>query len=185
MEELAEASIEDTDGAGLQPAIALRRPRGQVRQERTTCYYRGFKYTRAWASSRKIAYRCSRFRTGCRATMAFTIATMGYSAVRSHTCRAAVPAVGRLQDVTTATMNRADTLAIEQIDLPARLIWEALRDEFYGSGNGNVLPVPVEIPEDIADDSDSDEPLALEHASDSSLNEESNDDEEEGTGFSV
>ncbi|KAF1777665.1 hypothetical protein GQ600_19694 [Phytophthora cactorum] len=80
MEELAEASIEDTDGAGLQPAIALRRPRGQVRQERTPCYYRGLKYTRAWASSRKIAYRCSRFRTGCRATMEFTIATMGYSA---------------------------------------------------------------------------------------------------------
>ncbi|KAG3149957.1 hypothetical protein PI126_g11760 [Phytophthora idaei] len=180
-------------------------------------------------------------------------ATMGYSAVRSHTCRAAVPAVSRLQDVTTAMMNRADTLAIEQVALPARLIWEALRYEFYGSGNGNVvrglsemqvqrriyrarhqhfsgdvhgaveipplslalneavsffqfhyrladvprgrvrrapreriqLPVPVEIPEDIADDSDSDEPLALEHASDSSLNEESNDDEEEGTGFSV
>ncbi|KAG3247896.1 hypothetical protein PI124_g7427 [Phytophthora idaei] len=155
-------------------------------------------------------------------------ATMGYSAVRSHTCRAAVPAVSRLQDVTTAMMNRADTLAIEQVALPARLIWEALRYEFYGSGNGNVvrglsemqvqrriyrarhqhfsgdrladvprgrvrrapreriqLPVPVEIPEDIADDSDSDEPLALEHAPDSSLDEESNDDEEEGTGFSV
>ncbi|KAG2960603.1 hypothetical protein PC119_g26341 [Phytophthora cactorum] len=47
------------------------------------------------------------------------------------------------------------------------------------------LPVPVEIPEDIADDSDEDEPLALEHASDSSLDEESNDDEDEGTGFSV
>ncbi|KAG3147235.1 hypothetical protein PC128_g23833 [Phytophthora cactorum] len=139
MEELAEASIEDTDGAGLQPDIALRRPRGQVRQERTTCYYRGFKYARAWASSRKNAYRCSRFCTGCRATMAFTIATMGYSAVRSHICRAAVPAVGRLQYVTTVMMNRADTLAIEQVALPARLIWEALRDEFYGSGNGNVV----------------------------------------------
>ncbi|KAF1788280.1 hypothetical protein GQ600_9328 [Phytophthora cactorum] len=37
MEELAEASIEDTDGAGLQPAIALHRPRGQVRQGRTRC----------------------------------------------------------------------------------------------------------------------------------------------------
>ncbi|KAG2874159.1 hypothetical protein PC114_g25433 [Phytophthora cactorum] len=47
------------------------------------------------------------------------------------------------------------------------------------------LPVPVEIPEDIADDSDEDEPLALEHASDSSLDEESNDDEDEGTGFSI
>ncbi|KAG2791735.1 hypothetical protein PC116_g28903 [Phytophthora cactorum] len=47
------------------------------------------------------------------------------------------------------------------------------------------LPVPIGIPEDIADDSDSDEPLALKHASDSSLDEESNDDEEEGTSFSV
>ncbi|KAF1787173.1 hypothetical protein GQ600_12061 [Phytophthora cactorum] len=96
MEELAEASIKDTDGAGLQPDIALRRLRGQVRQERTACYYRDFKYTRALASSRKIAYRCSRFRTGCRATMEFTIATMDYSAVRSHTCRTVVSAVGRL-----------------------------------------------------------------------------------------
>ncbi|KAG2772056.1 hypothetical protein Pcac1_g16936 [Phytophthora cactorum] len=178
MEELAEASIEDTDGAGLQLDIALRRPEDKC----VKSYYRRFNYTRAWASSRKIAYRCSRFRTGCRATMEFTIATMGYSAVRSHTCRAAVPAVGRLQDVTTAMMNRADTLAIEKVALPACLIWEALGDEFYGSGNGNVrladvprgrvrrapreriqLPVPVEITEDIADDSD----------------------EEEGTGFSV
>ncbi|KAG2788156.1 hypothetical protein PC129_g17678 [Phytophthora cactorum] len=71
--------------------------------------------------------------------MEFTITTMGYSVVRSHTCRAAVPAVGRLQDVTTAMMNGADTLAIEQVALPARLIWEALRDGFYGSGNGNVV----------------------------------------------
>ncbi|KAG2916481.1 hypothetical protein PC119_g18756 [Phytophthora cactorum] len=135
MEELAEASIEDTDGAGLQLDIALRR----LEDKCVKSYYRRFNYTRAWASSRKIAYRCSRFRTGCRATMEFTIATMGYSAVRSHTCRAAVPAVGRLQDVTTAMMNRADTLAIEKVALPACLIWEALGDEFYGSGNGNVV----------------------------------------------
>ncbi|KAG3252150.1 hypothetical protein PI124_g3249 [Phytophthora idaei] len=63
-------------------------------------------------------------------------------------------------------------------DVPRRRVRRAPREQIQ-------LPVPVEIPEDIADDSDSDEPLALEHASDSSLNEESNDDEEEGTGFSV
>eukprot|EP00644_Phytophthora_capsici_P003990 jgi/Phyca11/108303/e_gw1.15.667.1 len=131
-------TTQDSVEATVEVGTAHRRPRGQGRQERTTCYYRGFKYTRAWASSRKIAYRCSRFRQGCRGTMEFSIASMAYSVGRPHTCRVAV--VGsRLEDVTAVMMNRVDVLAIEQVALPARRIWEALREEFYGTENGNVV----------------------------------------------
>ncbi|ETO73592.1 hypothetical protein F444_10500, partial [Phytophthora nicotianae P1976] len=139
MEGLAEVPHEDTARVGAPPGFVHRHPRGQARQERTTCFYRGFKYTRAWTSSRKIAYRCSRFRSGCRGTLEFTIATMGFSAVRPHTCRDAVPAPGRIEDVTMEMMSQADALAIEQVARPARQIWEALRDEFYGAANGNVV----------------------------------------------
>ncbi|OWZ18125.1 hypothetical protein PHMEG_0007840 [Phytophthora megakarya] len=73
------------------PSIGTRPNR---REERTTCYYRGYKHTKAWGSSRKIVYRCSQFRKGCRGTIEYTIATMGYSSVRPHTCSNAVVASG-------------------------------------------------------------------------------------------
>lgn len=99
--------------------------------ERTTCYYRGFKYTRAWASNQKVVYRCSRYRsTACKATMHFTIATMGYSAVRPHTCRqdsVNTPIVNVI-----APMNAmVDGMALSNLSLPASVIWQAVRTRFY------------------------------------------------------
>ncbi|KAJ8576469.1 hypothetical protein ON010_g2742 [Phytophthora cinnamomi] len=56
-------------------------------KKRPRAIFAALKYTRAWASSRKISYRCSHWRQGCRGTMAFFIGTMGYTAGRPHTCR--------------------------------------------------------------------------------------------------
>ncbi|KAJ8576360.1 hypothetical protein ON010_g2851 [Phytophthora cinnamomi] len=97
-------------------------PRGQVRQEKTTSYFRGSKYTRAWASSRKIFYCRSQWRQGCRGTMAFFIGTMGYTAERPHTYRQDDAAGSSLVDVTGLMKDRADMLAIDQVALHARRI---------------------------------------------------------------
>ncbi|EGZ20752.1 hypothetical protein PHYSODRAFT_496669, partial [Phytophthora sojae] len=105
----------------------------------STCYFRGYKYTRAWASSRKFSYRCSHWRQGCPGTMAFFIGTMGYTAGRPHTCRNVDAAGTSLVDVSSAMKDRVDTLAIEQVALPARRIWEAVRSEFYGADNEHVV----------------------------------------------
>ncbi|POM80008.1 Hypothetical protein PHPALM_2208 [Phytophthora palmivora] len=102
------------------------------RQERTTCYYHGYKYARAWASIKTISYRCSKFRQGCRGTMEFTISSMGFFACRPHTCRSAITGTS-IADVTDAMKCRVDTLAIELVTQPARHKWETLRDEFYGT----------------------------------------------------
>ncbi|POM73961.1 Hypothetical protein PHPALM_9137 [Phytophthora palmivora] len=107
------------------------------RQERTTCIYHGYKNTRAWASKKKISYRCSKFRQGCRGTMKFTISSMGFFACRPHTCRSAITGTS-IADITDAMKRRVDTLAIELVTQPARHIWETLRDEFYGT-----IPVSV------------------------------------------
>ncbi|EGZ18676.1 hypothetical protein PHYSODRAFT_501434, partial [Phytophthora sojae] len=114
------------------------RTRGSVRQEVSTCYFRGYKYTRAWASSRKISYRCSHWRQGCPGTMAFFIGTMGYTA-HPHTCRNVDAAGTSLVDVSSAMKDRVDTLAIEPVALPARRIWDAVRSEFYGADNEHVV----------------------------------------------
>ncbi|GMF25282.1 unnamed protein product [Phytophthora fragariaefolia] len=112
------------------------RTRGQTRQEVSTCYFRGFNYARAWASSRKISYRCSHWRQGCPDTMAFFIGTMGYTAGRPHTCRNVDATGTSLVDVFSAVKGKVDSLAVEQVALPARRIWEAV---FYGADNANVV----------------------------------------------
>ncbi|KAK1941006.1 hypothetical protein P3T76_007712 [Phytophthora citrophthora] len=115
------------------------RPRGQVRQETTTCFFRGYKYTRAWAFSRKIAYPCSHWRQGCSGTMAFFTSTMGYTVGRLHTCRNVDASVASLTDVMGAMKDRVDVLDIEQVAVPARVIWNGVRDEFYGANNEHVV----------------------------------------------
>ncbi|KAJ8562027.1 hypothetical protein ON010_g7654 [Phytophthora cinnamomi] len=108
-------------------SIISSRPRGQVRHEKTTCCFRGFKYTRAWASSRKISYR---WRQGCRGTMAFFIGTMGYTAGRPHTCRQVDAAGSSLVDVTGLMKDRADMLAIDQVALPAHVFGKTSATRF-------------------------------------------------------
>ncbi|KAJ8577542.1 hypothetical protein ON010_g1664 [Phytophthora cinnamomi] len=132
-------NAEPPGDVGTLSSVISSRPRGQVRLEKATCYFRGFKYTRAWASSRKISYRYSHWRQGCRGTMAFFIGTMGYTAGRPHTCRQVDAAGINLVDVTGLMKDRADMLAIDQVALPARRIWEDLRNEFYGANNEHVV----------------------------------------------
>lgn len=107
--------------------------------ERTTAYYRGYKYTRAWTSRRKVVYRCSRYRsTGCKGLLHFTIATMGYSAVRVHTCRGeevVTPVVNVLAPMTAML----DGMALSDLALPASDIWEAVRSRFYPEDGEGVV----------------------------------------------
>ncbi|KAG6616127.1 uncharacterized protein IUM83_03794 [Phytophthora cinnamomi] len=97
------------DGIGEQaPLAAAGAAASEPRQERTTCFYQGYKYTRAWASSRKISFRCSKFRSGCKGTTEFRIDCMSYSSVRPYTCRNERVASG-LADVQEDMKEMADT----------------------------------------------------------------------------
>ncbi|POM62695.1 hypothetical protein PHPALM_28116 [Phytophthora palmivora] len=104
--------------------IKLRRS-GRVR---TTCYYKGFKYTRAWASWQKIVYRCSKYRTGCRGKMKFRISSMGYTCVHTHTCQNTTVA-STLINVKAEMRAQADLLAIEH----------ELRNRFYADDIPDVV----------------------------------------------
>ncbi|POM63818.1 Hypothetical protein PHPALM_20735 [Phytophthora palmivora] len=106
--------------------------------ERTTCFYQGYKYTRSWASSKKISFRCSKYRTGCKGTMEFRISSMGYMSVRPHTCRDTTIA-SRLEDVKEDMKAMTDSLAISDVARPARQIWHELRGLYYGFDNNNVV----------------------------------------------
>lgn len=95
--------------------------------ERTTCYFKGYKYARAWASQRKIVYRCSKYRTGCKGKMEYSIASMGYASVRGHTCRDNLIEATTIRDVEDEMKAAADHLAVEHRDWRARDVWEKLR----------------------------------------------------------
>ncbi|OWZ18206.1 hypothetical protein PHMEG_0007745 [Phytophthora megakarya] len=71
--------------------------------------------------------------------MAFFITTMGYTAGRLHTCRNVDASGTSLVDVTNVMKDRVDTLAIEQVALPARAIRNDVRDAFYGTDNAQVV----------------------------------------------
>ncbi|KAL3656725.1 hypothetical protein V7S43_018389 [Phytophthora oleae] len=64
--------------------------------------------------------------------MAFYISTMGYTVGRPHTSRNVDATDAGLVDVTSPMKDRVDALSVEQVAVPARRIWEAVRDEFYG-----------------------------------------------------
>ncbi|GMF42048.1 unnamed protein product [Phytophthora fragariaefolia] len=71
--------------------------------------------------------------------MTFFIGTIGYTAERPHTCRQFDAAGSSLLDVTGLMKDKADILAIDQIALPARRIWEAPRNQLYGANNDHVV----------------------------------------------
>lgn len=70
--------------------------------------------------------------------MEFTIAAMGFATGRPHTCRVPLEA-SSVVNIAEAMKREADTLAIQQVAMPARYIWEVLRDQLYGSGDANVV----------------------------------------------
>ncbi|KAG3107738.1 hypothetical protein PI124_g8988 [Phytophthora idaei] len=105
---------------------------------RTTCVFRGYKYTRGWAFTMKTVYRCSKFRQGCPGKMEFNIASTGYSCASPHTCRVALVAA-TVTDVQDEIRAQSDLLAIENVAWPVRQVWEALRDRFYNADNPDVV----------------------------------------------
>ncbi|OWY99027.1 hypothetical protein PHMEG_00030045, partial [Phytophthora megakarya] len=104
------------------------------RAERTTCYFQGYKYTRAWASSHKVVYRCSTFRAGCSGKMEFQIASMGYTCVKTHNC-SETAVVSSVTNVEAEMKAQADLLAIEHVAWPVRRVWEELQRRFYSTDN--------------------------------------------------
>ncbi|ETN16832.1 hypothetical protein PPTG_05933 [Phytophthora nicotianae INRA-310] len=79
------------------------------RHERTTCYYKGYKYTKAWSPSKKISCRCSKFRSG------------------------------GLADVKEDMKAMTDCLAIADVAQPANTIWTELLSLVYGDDNKQVV----------------------------------------------
>ncbi|KAE8909486.1 hypothetical protein PF003_g5890 [Phytophthora fragariae] len=131
------AEVLESD-SGPQPPVEDTSSHAPRRAERTTCYFKGYKYTRAWASSRKIVYRCSKFRAGCGGTMEFRIASMGYTCVKAHSC-SATAVVSSVTNVEAEMKAQADLLAIEHVAWPVRRVWEELQRRFYSTDNPDVV----------------------------------------------
>lgn len=69
--------------------------------------------------------------------MAFNTRTMGFSIISPHTCRepeVQVPVV----DVTIQMKAMVDEMALFDVSLPARTIWNTVRSPFYSEDNGGV-----------------------------------------------
>ena len=101
--------------------------------ENTTLYLHGYKYAQCGKSMRKIKYRCSKYRKGCKDTMEFSIELMGYITMRGHTCRpnASFPLMVAEDEMKQVT----DQMAIVNASMLARQIWEIweiVRQRFYG-----------------------------------------------------
>ncbi|KAE8878000.1 hypothetical protein PF003_g37799 [Phytophthora fragariae] len=114
------AEVLESD-SGPQPPVEDTSSHAPRRAERTTCYFKGYKYTRAWASSRKIVYRCSKFRAGCGGKMEFRIASMGYTCVKAHSW-SATAVVSSITNVEAEMKAQADLLAIEHVAWPVRRV---------------------------------------------------------------
>ncbi|KAG3107657.1 hypothetical protein PI125_g12508 [Phytophthora idaei] len=98
----------------------------------------GYKYVRACSSQRKIVYRCSKYRTGCKGKMEYTIAAMGYTTVRAPKCSDNVVA-SSIRNVEAEMKAQSDLLAIENVAWPARQVWEERRSRFYDGDNPDVV----------------------------------------------
>ncbi|KAF1791360.1 Leucine-rich repeat domain, L domain-like [Phytophthora cactorum] len=102
------------------------------------CSSESYKYVRAWSSQRKIVYRCSKYRTGCKGKMEYTIAAMGYTTVRAPKCSDNVVA-SSIRNVEAEMKAQSDLLAIENVAWPARQVWEERRSRFYDGDNPDVV----------------------------------------------
>ncbi|KAG3242327.1 hypothetical protein PI124_g12822 [Phytophthora idaei] len=87
---------------------------------------------------RKIVYRCSKYRTGCKGKMEYTIAAMGYTTVRAPKCSDNVVA-SSIRNVEAEMKAQSDLLAIENVAWPARQVWEERRSRFYDGDNPDVV----------------------------------------------
>ncbi|KAJ8569552.1 hypothetical protein ON010_g5708 [Phytophthora cinnamomi] len=128
---------DDGDGQAARPA-ELTGSNAPRRAERTTCFLKGYKYTRAWASSRKIVGWCSKYRVSCCDKMEFTIASMGYSCVRAHTCSETVVASSGA-NVEAEMKAQTDLLAIEHVAWPVRRVWEEHQRRYYSADTPDVV----------------------------------------------
>jgi len=100
----------------------------------TTINLGGYQYTRAWSSQRKVAYRCSVYRsTGCRGKVEFVAATMQYMNFEEHSCRRDAVVVPETTDITSAMQAAVDELALGDLAMSAMLIWHQVDAQFYQS----------------------------------------------------
>ncbi|KAJ8556684.1 hypothetical protein ON010_g9282 [Phytophthora cinnamomi] len=127
---------EDGDGQAARPA-ELTGSSAPRRAERMTGFLKGYKHTRAWASSRKIVCRCSKYRASCCGKMEFTIASMDYSSVRAHTCSETVVASSGA-NVEAEVKAQTDLFAIEHVAWPVRHVWEEHQRRYYSAGTPDV-----------------------------------------------
>ena len=94
-----------------------------ARNERTTMYWKGRKYIKCAQSMRKIVFRCTKYRSGCKATLIFSADSEGYiESAKAHIC--VQPTVATtVQDVSAEMKDLTDELAITNPAMPTRIIW--------------------------------------------------------------
>ncbi|ETP42938.1 hypothetical protein F442_10188, partial [Phytophthora nicotianae P10297] len=123
-----------------QPALRVKKTRGS----KTVKIYKGFRYTKSWASTKNIVYRCSTYRTS-RCGGVLKITPHGeWSVVGDHNCRNDVIANGSLRNETVAMKKMTDRLATEDPGMPEEDIWERVCAEFYGPNREELIEALTE-----------------------------------------
>ncbi|KUF97631.1 hypothetical protein AM588_10006770 [Phytophthora nicotianae] len=118
-----------------QPALRVKKTRGS----KTVKIYKGFRYTKSWASTKNIVCRCSTYRTS-RCGGVLKITPHGeWSVVGDHNCRNDVIVNGSLRNETVAMKKMTDRLATEDPGMPEEDIWERVCAEFYGPNREELI----------------------------------------------
>lgn len=105
----------------------------------TTLTHRGFRYTRAWASQRKIVFRCSRYRgASCRGKLEFRIGN-GYIVTAEHTCHLTDVPNSPVIDLRDTMKSETDRIAITNLSLTAQAIWNTISNQFYSMDDPRVV----------------------------------------------
>ncbi|ETM44660.1 hypothetical protein L914_10127 [Phytophthora nicotianae] len=109
-----------------QPALRVKKTRGS----KTVKIYKGFRYTKSWASTKNIVYRCSTYRTSrCGGVLKIT-PHCEWSVVGDLNCRDDEIVNGSLTNETVAMKKMTDRLATEDPGMPEEVIWERFCAEF-------------------------------------------------------
>ncbi|KAF1318714.1 putative cleavage induced protein, partial [Globisporangium splendens] len=133
---------EETNEAAASPSANVVPTLHATRSSRsgsTTMHLQGYQYTKAYASQRKIAYRCSQYRrTGCKGKVDFSFSAKGYVNFHPHICQDDHVVVSTTTVNVEKEMKRAvDTLAISDTSLTAHAVWDAIDAQFYASRRGD------------------------------------------------
>ncbi|POM60737.1 Cleavage induced Hypothetical protein [Phytophthora palmivora] len=114
-------------------------PTKKSRGSRTVRYHCGYKYTKNWASNRKIVYRCSGYRnTKCSARLELRMPAHELVCVNSHTCPPPIGTSDHTVNVVADMKAMVDRLTTTQIDMSANDIWEQVYLTFYSTGGDQI-----------------------------------------------